>query len=400
MEMIKNENQLISAMEQLYQDYLKLTYENEQDKKKQPKETERLNDLLIRLITEKEKQYANKYNEILQIVPNNIEEKLEQFKRLRTLESDKKQMVLGFLSTSEKRLNKDTLERLKAVLDDDKLEQLNETVHIIEVYQNNYKEIASLTSELKEIENNLDAKKEEISEEDDRVKSLEIGINHKIKELINETGESIANEQNIITNYQEYKELYNGMIVKKNDKELQKMAIEVQPLYKKYASLNALVNLKNIANTMGQYNDYTEKLRAITSFLTALKGQDIEKSLKEVIQAQLEVLNKYKKANQDKLVLENLKNQKTRKLRELQALNSNEDVMRIVGEFTSTKETEVKEIPPKTYQRKIGIIKNPLTNAEYGRVVIDAEKSKVAKKIMDINNKNIDEVEDTNHKKR
>lgn len=190
------------------------------------------------------------------------------------------------------------------------------------------------------------------------------------------------------------------MIVKKNDKELQKMAIEVQPLYKKYASLNALVNLKNIANTMGQYNDYTEKLRAITSFLTALKGQDIEKSLKEVIQAQLEVLNKYKKANQDKLVLENLKNQKTRKLRELQALNSNEDVMRIVGEFTSTKETEVKEIPPKTYQRKIGIIKNPLTNAEYGRVVIDAEKSKVAKKIMDINNKNIDEVEDTNHKKR
>ena len=309
-------------------------------------------------------------------------------------------MVLGFLSTSEKRLNKDTLERLKAVLDDDKLEQLNETVHIIEVYQNNYKEIASLTSELKEIENNLDAKKEEISEEDDRVKSLEIGINHKIKELINETGESIANEQNIITNYQEYKELYNGMIVKKNDKELQKMAVEVQPLYKKYASLNALVNLKNIANTMGQYNDYTEKLRAITSFLTALKGQDIEKSLKEVIQAQLEVLNKYKKANQDKLVLENLKNQKTRKLRELQALNSNEDVMRIVGEFTSTKETEVKEIPPKTYQRKIGIIKNPLTNAEYGRVVIDAEKSKVAKKIMDINNKNIDEVEDTNHKKR
>lgn len=400
MEMIKNENQLISAMEQLYQDYLKLTYENEQDKKKQPKETERLNDLLIRLITEKEKQYANKYNEILQIVPNNIEEKLEQFKRLRTLESDKKQMVLGFLSTSEKRLNKDTLERLKAVLDDDKLEQLNETVHIIEVYQNNYKEIASLTSELKEIENNLDAKKEEISEEDDRVKSLEIGINHKIKELINETGESIANEQNIITNYQEYKELYNGMIVKKNDKELQKMAVEVQPLYKKYASLNALVNLKNIANTMGQYNDYTEKLRAITSFLTALKGQDIEKSLKEVIQAQLEVLNKYKKANQDKLVLENLKNQKTRKLRELQALNSNEDVMRIVGEFTSTKETEVKEIPPKTYQRKIGIIKNPLTNAEYGRVVIDAEKSKVARKIMDINNKNIDEVEDKNHKKR
>jgi hypothetical protein len=400
MDMIKNENQLIGAMEQLYQDYLKLTYENEQDKKKQPKETERLNDLIIKLVTEKEKQYANKYNEILQIVPTNIEEKLEQFKKLRVLEADKKQMVLGFLSTSEKRLNKDTLERLKAVLDDDKLEQLNETVHIIEVYQNNYKEIASLTSELKEIENNLDAKKEEISEEDDRVKSLEIGINHKIKELINETGESIANEQNIITNYQEYKELYNGMIVKKNDKELQKMAVEVQPLYKKYASLNALVNLKNIANTMGQYNDYTEKLRAITSFLTALKGQDIEKSLKEVIQAQLEVLNKYKKANQDKLVLENLKNQKTRKLRELQALNSNEDVMRIVGEFTSTKETEVKEIPPKTYQRKIGIIKNPLTNAEYGRVVIDAEKSKVAKKIMDINNKNIDEVEDTNHKKR
>lgn len=400
MDMIKNENQLIGAMEQLYQDYLKLTYENEQDKKKQPKETERLNDLIIKLVTEKEKQYANKYNEILQIVPNNIEEKLEQFKKLRVLEADKKQMVLGFLSTSEKRLNKDTLERLKAVLDDDKLEQLNETVHIIEVYQNNYKEIASLTSELKEIENNLDAKKEEISEEDDRVKSLEIGINHKIKELINETGESIANEQNIITNYQEYKELYNGMIVKKNDKELQKMAVEVQPLYKKYASLNALVNLKNIANTMGQYNDYTEKLRAITSFLTALKGQDIEKSLKEVIQAQLEVLNKYKKANQDKLVLENLKNQKTRKLRELQALNSNEDVMRIVGEFTSTKETEVKEIPPKTYQRKIGIIKNPLTNAEYGRVVIDAEKSKVARKIMDINNKNIDEVEDTNHKKR
>lgn len=400
MDMIKNENQLIGAMEQLYQDYLKLTYENEQDKKKQPKETERLNDLIIKLVTEKEKQYANKYNEILQIVPTNIEEKLEQFKKLRVLEADKKQMVLGFLSTSEKRLNKDTLERLKAVLDDDKLEQLNETVHIIEVYQNNYKEIASLTSELKEIENNLDAKKEEISEEDARVKSLEIGINHKIKELINETGESIANEQNIITNYQEYKELYNGMIVKKNDKELQKMAIEVQPLYKKYASLNALVNLKNIANTMGQYNDYTEKLRAITSFLTALKGQDIEKSLKEVIQAQLEVLNKYKKANQDKLVLENLKNQKTRKLRELQALNSNEDVMHIVGEFTSTKETEVKEIPPKTYQRKIGIIKNPLTNAEYGRVVIDAEKSKVARKIMDINNKNIDEVEDTNHKKR
>ena len=400
MDMIKNENQLIGAMEQLYQDYLKLTYENEQDKKKQPKETERLNDLIIKLVTEKEKQYANKYNEILQIVPTNIEEKLEQFKKLRVLEADKKQMVLGFLSTSEKRLNKDTLERLKAVLDDDKLEQLNETVHIIEVYQNNYKEIASLTSELKEIENNLDAKKEEISEEDDRVKSLEIGINHKIKELINETGESIANEQNIITNYQEYKELYNGMIVKKNDKELQKMAVEVQPLYKKYASLNALVNLKNIANTMGQYNDYTEKLRAITSFLTALKGQDIEKSLKEVIQAQLEVLNKYKKANQDKLVLENLKNQKTRKLRELQALNSNEDVMHIVGEFTSTKETEVKEIPSKTYQRKIGIIKNPLTNAEYGRVVIDAEKSKVAKKIMDINNKNIDEVEDTNHKKR
>lgn len=400
MDMIKNENQLIGAMEQLYQDYLKLTYENEQDKKKQPKETERLNDLIIKLVTEKEKQYANKYNEILQIVPTNIEEKLEQFKKLRVLEADKKQMVLGFLSTSEKRLNKDTLERLKAVLDDDKLEQLNETVHIIEVYQNNYKEIASLTSELKEIENNLDSKKEEISEEDDRVKSLEIGINHKIKELINETGESIANEQNIITNYQEYKELYNGMIVKKNDKELQKMAVEVQPLYKKYASLNALVNLKNIANTMGQYNDYTEKLRAITSFLTALKGQDIEKSLKEVIQAQLEVLNKYKKANQDKLVLENLKNQKTRKLRELQALNSNEDVMRIVGEFTSTKETEVKEIPPKTYQRKIGIIKNPLTNAEYGRVVIDAEKSKVARKIMDINNKNIDEVEDTNHKKR
>lgn len=400
MNMIKNENQLIGAMEQLYQDYLKLTYENEQDKKKQPKETERLNDLIIKLVTEKEKQYANKYNEILQIVPTNIEEKLEQFKKLRVLEADKKQMVLGFLSTSEKRLNKDTLERLKAVLDDDKLEQLNETVHIIEVYQNNYKEIASLTSELKEIENNLDAKKEEISEEDDRVKSLEIGINHKIKELINETGESIANEQNIITNYQEYKELYNGMIVKKNDKELQKMAVEVQPLYKKYASLNALVNLKNIANTMGQYNDYTEKLRAITSFLTALKGQDIEKSLKEVIQAQLEVLNKYKKANQDKLVLENLKNQKTRKLRELQALNSNEDVMHIVGEFTSTKETEVKEIPSKTYQRKIGIIKNPLTNAEYGRVVIDAEKSKVARKIMDINNKNIDEVEDTNHKKR
>ena len=81
-------------------------------------------------------------------------------------------------------------------------------------------------------------------------------------------------------------------------------------------------------------------------------------------------------------------------------LNSNEDVMHIVGEFTSTKENEVKEIPPKTYQRKIGIIKNPLTNAEYGRVVMDTEKSKVARKIMDMNNKNIDEVEDTNHKKR
>ena len=333
MEIIKNESQLISAMEQLYQDYLKLTYENEQDKKKQPKEAERLNDLLIKLVTEKEKQYANKYNEILQIVPTDIEEKLEQFKKLRTLEADKKQMVLGFLSTNEKILNKETLERLKAVLDDDKLKNLNETVHIIEVYQNNCKEIENLISELKEIEENLDSKKEEISEEDDRIKSLEIGINHKINELLDETGENIANEQAIATNYQEYKELYTGMIVKKNDKELQKMALEVQPLYKKYASLNALVNLKNIANTMGQYNDYTEKLRAISSFLTALKGQNIEKTLKEVVQVQLEVLNKYKKANQDKLVLENLKNQKTRKLRELQTQNSNEDVMRIVGEF-------------------------------------------------------------------
>ena len=81
MEIIKNESQLISAMEQLYQDYLKLTYENEQDKKKQPKEAERLNDLLIKLVTEKEKQYANKYNEILQIVPTDIEEKLEQEKQ-------------------------------------------------------------------------------------------------------------------------------------------------------------------------------------------------------------------------------------------------------------------------------------------------------------------------------
>ena len=190
------------------------------------------------------------------------------------------------------------------------------------------------------------------------------------------------------------------MIVKKNDKELQKMALEVQPLYKKYASLNALVNLKNIANTMGQYNDYTEKLRAISSFLTALKGQNIEKTLKEVVQVQLEVLNKYKKANQDKLVLENLKNQKTRKLRELQTQNSNEDVMRIVGEFVSAKENGIKELPEKTNQRKIGIIKNPLTNAEYRKVVIDAEKSKVARKIMGINNKAVDEVKDTNHKKR
>ena len=234
MEIIKNESQLISAMEQLYQDYLKLTYENEQDKKKQPKEAERLNDLLIKLVTEKEKQYANKYNEILQIVPTDIEEKLEQFNKLRTLEADKKQMVLGFLSTNEKILNKETLERLKAVLDDDKLKNLNETVHIIEVYQNNCKEIENLISELKEIEENLDSKKEEISEEDDRIKSLEIGINHKINELLDETGENIANEQAIATNYQEYKELYTGMIVKKNDKELQKMALEVQPLYKKY----------------------------------------------------------------------------------------------------------------------------------------------------------------------
>ena len=400
MEIIKNESQLISAMEQLYQDYLKLTYENEQDQKKQPKEAERLNDLLIKLVTEKEKQYANKYNEILQIVPTDIEEKLEQFKKLRTLEADKKQMVLGFLSTNEKILNKETLERLKAVLDDDKLKNLNETVHIIEVYQNNCKEIENLISELKEIEENLDSKKEEISEEDDRIKSLEIGINHKINELLDETGENIANEQAIATNYQEYKELYTGMIVKKNDKELQKMALEVQPLYKKYASLNALVNLKNIANTMGQYNDYTEKLRAISSFLTALKGQNIEKTLKEVVQVQLEVLNKYKKANQDKLVLENLKNQKTRKLRELQTQNSNEDVMRIVGEFVSAKENGIKELPEKTNQRKIGIIKNPLTNAEYRKVVIDAEKSKVARKIMGINNKAVDEVKDTNHKKR
>ena len=400
MEIIKNESQLISAMEQLYQDYLKLTYENEQDKKKQPKEAERLNDLLIKLVTEKEKQYANKYNEILQIVPTDIEEKLEQFKKLRTLEADKKQMVLGFLSTNEKILNKETLERLKAALDDDKLKNLNETVHIIEVYQNNCKEIENLISELKEIEENLDSKKEEISEEDDRIKSLEIGINHKINELLDETGENIANEQAIATNYQEYKELYTGMIVKKNDKELQKMALEVQPLYKKYASLNALVNLKNIANTMGQYNDYTEKLRAISSFLTALKGQNIEKTLKEVVQVQLEVLNKYKKANQDKLVLENLKNQKTRKLRELQTQNSNEDVMRIVGEFVSAKENGIKELPEKTNQRKIGIIKNPLTNAEYRKVVIDAEKSKVARKIMGINNKAVDEVKDTNHKKR
>ena len=253
---------------------------------------------------------------------------------------------------------------------------------------------------LKEIEENLDSKKEEISEEDDRIKSLEIGINHKINELLDETGENIANEQAIATNYQEYKELYTGMIVKKNDKELQKMALEVQPLYKKYASLNALVNLKNIANTMGQYNDYTEKLRAISSFLTALKGQNIEKTLKEVVQVQLEVLNKYKKANQDKLVLENLKNQKTRKLRELQTQNSNEDVMRIVGEFVSAKENGIKELPEKTNQRKIGIIKNPLTNAEYRKVVIDAEKSKVARKIMGINNKAVDEVKDTNHKKR
>ena len=400
MEIIKNESQLISAMEQLYQDYLKLTYENEQDKKKQPKEAERLNDLLIKLVTEKEKQYANKYNEILQIVPTDIEEKLEQFKKLRTLEADKKQMVLGFLSTNEKILNKETLERLKAVLDDDKLKNLNETVHIIEVYQNNCKEIENLISELKEIEEKLDSKNEEISEEDDRIKSLEIGINHKINELLDETGENIANEQAIATNYQEYKELYTGMIVKKNDKELQKMALEVQPLYKKYASLNALVNLKNIANTMGQYNDYTEKLRAISSFLTALKGQNIEKTLKEIVQVQLEVLNKYKKANQDKLVLENLKNQKTRKLRELQTQNSNEDVMRIVGEFVSAKENGIKELPEKTNQRKIGIIKNPLTNAEYRKVVIDAEKSKVARKIMGINNKAVDEVKDTNHKKR
>ena len=400
MEIIKNESQLISAMEQLYQDYLKLTYENEQDKKKQPKEAERLNDLLIKLVTEKEKQYANKYNEILQIVPTDIEEKLEQFKKLRTLEADKKQMVLGFLSTNEKILNKETLERLKAVLDDDKLKNLNETVHIIEVYQNNCKEIENLISELKEIEENLDSKKEEISEEDDRIKSLEIGINHKINELLDETGENIANEQAIATNYQEYKELYTGMIVKKNDKELQKMALEVQPLYKKYASLNALVNLKNIANTMGQYNDYTEKLRAISSFLTALKGQNIEKTLKEVVQVQLEVLNKYKKANQDKLVLENLKNQKTRKLRELQTQNSNEDVMRIVGEFVSAKENGIKELPEKTNQRKIGIIKNPLTNAEYRKVVIDAEKSKVARKIMGINNKAVDEVKEKKKKKR
>ena len=85
MEIIKNESQLISAMEQLYQDYLKLTYENEQDKKKQPKEAERLNDLLIKLVTEKEKQYANIYNELLLIVTTDIDEKLEQFKNLREL---------------------------------------------------------------------------------------------------------------------------------------------------------------------------------------------------------------------------------------------------------------------------------------------------------------------------
>ena len=396
MEMIKNENQLISAMEQLYQDYLKLTYENEQDKKKQPKETERLNDLLIRLITEKEKQYANKYNEILQIVPNNIEEKLEQFKRLRTLESDKKQMVLGYLSNNEKKLSKDTLERLKAVLDDDKLKHLNETVHIIEVYQENNIAIEGLISELNEIEINLNTKKAEISKEDESIRALEMGINHKIKELISETGEDITDEKNIITNYQEYKELYNGMIIKKNDKELQKLAVEVQPLYKKYASLNALVNLNRISNTMGQYNDYTEKLRAIISFLTALRGQEIEKSLKEVVQAQLEILNKYKKTNQDKLVLENLRNQKTRKLRELETLNSGEDVMHIVGEFVNSKgQNNINR--SNTNPPKVGIIRNPLTNKEYGQVVIDATKNKVAKKIMNINN---DEEEKSNYKKR
>lgn len=396
MEMIKNENQLISAMEQLYQDYLKLTYENEQDKKKQPKETERLNDLLIRLITEKEKQYANKYNEILQIVPNNIEEKLEQFKRLRTLESDKKQMVLGYLSNNEKKLSKDTLERLKAVLDDDKLKHLNETVHIIEVYQENNIAIEGLISELNEIEINLNTKKAEISKEDESIRALEMGINHKIKELISETGEDITDEKNIITNYQEYKELYNGMIIKKNDKELQKLAVEVQPLYKKYASLNALVNLNRISNTMGQYNDYTEKLRAIISFLMALRGQEIEKSLKEVVQAQLEILNKYKKTNQDKLVLENLRNQKTRKLRELETLNSGEDVMHIVGEFVNSKgQNNINR--SNTNPPKVGIIRNPLTNKEYGQVVIDATKNKVAKKIMNINN---NEEEKSNYKKR
>ena len=81
----------------------------------------------------------------------------------------------------KKKLSKDTLERLKAVLDDDKLKHLNETVHIIEVYQENNIAIEGLISELNEIEINLNTKKAEISKEDESIRALEMGINHKIQ---------------------------------------------------------------------------------------------------------------------------------------------------------------------------------------------------------------------------
>lgn len=377
METINNiTNELIEALEQLYHDYLRLTYDNEEEKKKQTKDNEKINELLTLLITEKERQYAKKYNEILQIVPKSLDEKLEQFKSLTVLETERKNMILTLLNTHKNNTTKEILERLKAILADDKLDQLNDVVNVISIYKKNKLKIQKLTNELNTITSNLFEKESEIKEENGKVKELEIGINHKIKELIEATGEDLTQEENIKSNYKEYQELYFGMLNKKKDKEMQQLATEVHPIYVKYSQLNSLVNLNAIANKAGNYEDYIEKLKTITSLLTPLKGQKIEKELKEVIKTQIEVLNKYKKANQDKLVLENLRCEKTKELNNLNQAISDEKVQYIIGKFVN----EDEETPKQT--TKIGVIKNPLTKSVYRHIIIDSTKNPRAEKIV------------------
>lgn len=373
METMINTNEYIEALEQLYKDYLKLTYDDQKELKRKSKDQEKMNEVIIKLVHEQENEYAKNYNEILKIVPNSLEEKLSQFQKLEAIEAQRKATIMSFLQMHEKNASQEVIHQLTSILKDEKLKELKDVINTIEKYIKNCAEMESLNNEIDNINYDLLQIDKNIAEDEKNIKSLEINLNKEINDVIAISPENLDDVDEIKTNYEDYKELYQGFKNKKHDKEIQKMLPKVRENYEKYMTLNTLLELKEIAASVGNYDNYLDKIENIKNHLKNIKEHPIAIAIKLIIDEQIKVLNKYQKQKADKLILQTTKAKKEKRYQELKELNESEKVIRVIGEFKDEKPM------PNT---KVGVITNPLTGKDVGRVIIDAKESDKAKDII------------------